>query len=597
MVLLTPGPFNSAYFEHTFLARTMGIELVEPGDLFVEEDTVFVRTTYGPQRVHVIYRRIDDAYLDPEFFRPDSMLGVPGLMRSYAAGRVTLVNAPGNGCADDKAVYPFVPDMIRYYLGGGAHPGPGRHLRVRPPGRPALRRREHRQAGGQGGRRGRWLRHVDGPPGQRQPSARSSGPACWPSPAVTSPSIGSSCRPAPPGIPERGKLAPRRVDLRPFILTRPSGSWVLPGGLTRVALVEGSYIVNSSQGGGSKDTWVQRGERPMISRVADHCFWFGRYVDRAESTTRLLQATRTLVFDADIPVTQCWQPLVIVSGEFPAFLERHGDESAGNGEVVQSYMTWDRDNLVSLRSSVNGARESARVIRDVLSLEAWEEVNELYLWLGGAEAQRLYRENREQFYRRVRKSTQLVLGLVRSTMLHDAPMSFLWMGAMLERMGQTARILDMHHHTMSLDPAVEPSKEAAHQIVEVALWLSLLRACSGYEAFVKKYQGRVTAQAVVSFLLFDTQFPRSLRYCLRSARKILQDIWPPSAGREIGRRSQERLDELGAWLDGQAAALEPGGVHQVLTHVVDETARICISVGEEILGPETVAVASQSQSQ
>jgi uncharacterized alpha-E superfamily protein len=335
----------------------------------------------------------------------------------------------------------------------------------------------------------------------------------------------------------------------------------------------------------------------MISRVADHCFWFGRYVDRAESTTRLLQATRTLVFDADIPVTQCWKPLVIVSGEYPAFLERHGSEAAGNGEAVQTYMTWDRENLVSLRSSVHGARESARVIRDVLSLEAWEEVNELYLWLGNSEAQRLYRENREQFYRRVRKATQLVLGLVRSTMLHDSPMSFLWMGAMLERMNQTARILDMHHHTMTLEPTLEPSREAAHQIVEVALWLSLLRACSGYEAFVKKSRGRVTAQAVVSFLLFDTQFPRSLRYCLRSARKILQDIWPPSAGDEIGRRSQERLDELGAWLDGRASALEPSGVHQLLTHVVDETARICNGLGEEILGPQRADSTSQSQSQ
>ncbi len=334
----------------------------------------------------------------------------------------------------------------------------------------------------------------------------------------------------------------------------------------------------------------------MISRVADHCFWFGRYMDRAESTARLLQATRTLVFDADIPVTQCWQPLVIVSGEHAAFLQRHGPEATGNGESVQHYMTWDPDNQVSLRSSVHGARESARVIRDVLSLEVWEEVNELYLWLGGTEAQKLYRENREQFYRRVRKATQLVLGLVRSTMLHDTPMSFLWMGAMLERMGQTARILDMHHHTMTLEPTVEATPRA-HQIVEVALWLSLLRASSGYEAFVKKNRGRVSAQAVVSFLLFDTQFPRSLRYCLRSARKILQDIWPPTATGGIGRRSQTRLDDLGAWLDGRASSLEPAGVHQLLTHVVDETGHICSSIGEEICGPQTAAVQSQSQTQ
>src|SRR5262249_53384932 len=117
LVLLTPGPYNSAYFEHTFLARHMGVELVQGGDLFVERDRVFLRTTRGPRQVHVVYRRIDDAYLDPEVFRKDSLLGVPGLMRAWAAGNVTLVNAPGNGVADDKAIYPFVPDMIRFYLG------------------------------------------------------------------------------------------------------------------------------------------------------------------------------------------------------------------------------------------------------------------------------------------------------------------------------------------------------------------------------------------------------------------------------------------------------------------------------------------------
>ena len=328
----------------------------------------------------------------------------------------------------------------------------------------------------------------------------------------------------------------------------------------------------------------------MISRVADHCFWFGRYVDRAESTARLLQVTRTLVFDADIPVTQCWQPLVIVSGELPAFIARHGADAAGNGEVVQNYMTWDAENMASLRSSVRAARESARVIRDVLSLEAWEEVNELYLWIGSDQAEKFYRENREQFYRRVRRSTQLVLGLVRSTMLHDSPMSFLWLGAMLERVGQTARILDMHHHTMN--------RESPHQIVEVALWLSLLGACSGHEAFVKKVKGRISAQSVVSFLLFEPQFPRSLRYCLRSARGILNGIWPEAHSDGIGRQSYERLDALARWLDEREATLAPAAIHEVLTHVVDETGAICSHIAEDMLGPPRPTPAqSQSQTQ
>jgi uncharacterized circularly permuted ATP-grasp superfamily protein len=257
MVVLTPGAFNSAYFEHTFLARTMGIDLVEPGDLFVEDDTVFVRTTHGPKRIHVIYRRIDDAYLDPEFFRPDSLLGVPGLMRAYAAGRVSLANAPGNGCADDKAVYPFVPDMIKYYLGEEAILAQvDTFVCARPADLTYTLENLHQlvvkavdEAGGYGMLMGPQASSAEREEFRRRVMAE-------PRRYIAQHRVElSSC---PTWDPIKARLAPRRVDLRPFVLTRPSGSWVLPGGLTRVALVEGSYVVNSSQGGGSKDTWVQK---------------------------------------------------------------------------------------------------------------------------------------------------------------------------------------------------------------------------------------------------------------------------------------------------------------------------------------------------
>jgi len=313
----------------------------------------------------------------------------------------------------------------------------------------------------------------------------------------------------------------------------------------------------------------------VISRVADQCFWLGRYLERAESTARLLQATRSLVFDADVPVTHCWQPLVIVSGEFPAFSERYGAEAAGDGEVVQRYMTWSEDNQVSLATSIRCARESARIIRDALSLDVWEEINELYLWLGRDSTERMYWENREQMYRDARRTTQLCLGLVRSTMLHDTPMSFLWLGVMLERVGQTARILDMHHHTLE--------RESAHDIVQVALWLSLLRACSGSEAYMKRSQGRVSAQSVVSFLVFEPSFPRSLRYCLRSAASILREIWPDSEA--TGRASTERLQVLLRWLEGERASFDGSQIHPLLTRIVDEGIAICNDVSKEIQGP------------
>ncbi|HEY2903926.1 MAG TPA: circularly permuted type 2 ATP-grasp protein [Polyangia bacterium] len=256
IVVLTPGPLNSAYFEHSFLARSMGLELVEASDLFVHGDEVFVRTTKGPRRVSVIYRRTDDAYLDPEFFRPDSLLGVPGVMRAYAAGNVALANAPGNGVADDKAIYAFVPDLIRFYL--------SEEPLLKQVSTYVCAKREDRQyvlenldklvvkavdeAGGYGMLMGPQSTAAERDDFRQRILAD-------PRRYIAQPRIElSTC---PTWIAERRCIEPRRVDLRPFVLTSRTGSWVLPGGLTRVALRAGSYVVNSSQGGGSKDTWVQ----------------------------------------------------------------------------------------------------------------------------------------------------------------------------------------------------------------------------------------------------------------------------------------------------------------------------------------------------
>jgi uncharacterized circularly permuted ATP-grasp superfamily protein len=256
-VVLTPGPYNSAYFEHTFLARTMGLELVQAADLFVDQDRVYCRTTRGPRRVDVIYRRTDEAFLDPEMFRPDSVLGVPGLMRAYAAGRVALANAPGNGVADDKGVYPFVPDMIKFYL--GEQPRLDQvptYACARPDDRAFVL--EHLgelvvkavdEAGGYG-----MLMGPQSTAEQRDEFRRRI--TAEPRRYIAQHRIElSSC---PTWIADRGAVEPRRVDLRPYVLTSRNGPWVLPGGLTRVALVRGSYVVNSSQGGGSKDTWVMK---------------------------------------------------------------------------------------------------------------------------------------------------------------------------------------------------------------------------------------------------------------------------------------------------------------------------------------------------
>jgi uncharacterized circularly permuted ATP-grasp superfamily protein len=252
VVLLTPGMHNSAYFEHAFLAEQMGVQLVEGQDLFVDDETVFMRTTRGPRRVDVIYRRIDDDFLDPLVLRPDSVLGVPGLLSVYRAGRVTLTNAIGTGIADDKSMYPYVPDMIRFYLGEEPilNNVPTYQCRRRDELSYTLAHleelvvKETHGAGGYG--------MLIGPKATRAEieAFRERLLAC-PEKYIAQPTLALS---ACPTFVEAG-IAPRHIDLRPFVLS--GGNVVIvPGGLTRVALREGSLVVNSSQGGGTKDTWV-----------------------------------------------------------------------------------------------------------------------------------------------------------------------------------------------------------------------------------------------------------------------------------------------------------------------------------------------------
>ena len=266
IVVLTPGVHNSAYFEHSLLARQMGVELVEGRDLFCRDNTVYIRTTEGERQVHVIYRRIDDDFLDPLHFRPDSVLGVAGLVNAARAGNVVVANGIGNGVGDDKLIYTYVPDMVRYYLGE----------------KPLLPNVDTFRC---------WLpeelshvlNHVDelvikpvegsggygivfGPDSTPSELAKirrrvKANPRGW----IAQPVVQLSTVPAK--IDER--LAPRHVDLRPFAVNDGESVFVLPGGLTRVALPEGSLVVNSSQGGGSKDTWVLASRASQTERELD----------------------------------------------------------------------------------------------------------------------------------------------------------------------------------------------------------------------------------------------------------------------------------------------------------------------------------------
>lgn len=256
VVVMTPGRFNSAYFEHSFLAQQMGVELVESADLVVKDGQVLMRTTTGLKRVDVIYRRIDDDFLDPLAFNPDSLIGVPGLLSVYRAGGVVLANAIGTGVADDKSIYPYVPEMIRFYLGEDPILNNVPTWQCREPAALShvlanledLVVKEVHGAGGYG--------MLIGPCASREELARfrellKARPDNY---IIAQPTLSlSTC----PTFVDAG-IAPRHIDLRPFVLTGQELRLV-PGGLTRVALTEGSLVVNSSQGGGTKDTWVMEG--------------------------------------------------------------------------------------------------------------------------------------------------------------------------------------------------------------------------------------------------------------------------------------------------------------------------------------------------
>ena len=265
VVVLTPGVFNGAYFEHALLARTMGIELVEGRDLVCQRGRVMMRTTQGLEQVHVIYRRVDDEFLDPVHFRSDSMLGCPGLMNAARAGNVTIANAVGNGVADDKLIYTYLPDLIRYYLSEEPVLANVDTWRLGEPSHreEVLDRLDELV-----------LKPVDGSGGKGiviGPAATKAeldvlrrkvlaDPRSW----IAQPVVQLST--VPTLFDDR--MRPRHVDLRPFAVNDGSKVWVLPGGLTRVALAEGELIVNSSRGGGSKDTWVLAGGRAVAPAPA-----------------------------------------------------------------------------------------------------------------------------------------------------------------------------------------------------------------------------------------------------------------------------------------------------------------------------------------
>jgi uncharacterized alpha-E superfamily protein len=291
----------------------------------------------------------------------------------------------------------------------------------------------------------------------------------------------------------------------------------------------------------------------MISRVAEHCFWMSRYLERAENTARLLDVNHTVLLDLDVPVEQQWRPMLIISGVY----DMPGEPEA---EAVQQYMTWEKSNLSSIAASLSAARENARIIREVISAEMWERVNFYHLWIQGAAARELYERNRSEFYSQIRRINQLTHGIADGTMLHGEPWEFFQLGKYLERACQTARILDVKYHILL------PTPEQVGSAVDNAHWVAILTSCSGYEPFHKKIRLPMdTGIAVADFLIFDAQFPRSVCWCLAEAQKSAHVIACRTAN-EV----DDLLDGLADWLRGiNIHEVIRAGLHETLTRVVN----------------------------
>jgi uncharacterized alpha-E superfamily protein len=322
----------------------------------------------------------------------------------------------------------------------------------------------------------------------------------------------------------------------------------------------------------------------MISRVADSCFWLTRHLERVDTLARLLDVYHAFQLDIDLPTSERWRPLVIVTGQEEDFRARVGDAHVDDGEAVQRYLTWDGEHACSLFASVRGARENARTIRESMSVETWEVVNDLWLWIRSRSAQALYARNRSAFYAHLGRQCTLFHGICHGTMLHEEPFVFMKLGRAVERIGQTARILDVKHHSLGITSSEHEST------IDAAQWLAILRSCCAFDPFFKRPANTLSGPAVLGFLLFDRAFPHSVMHGLDQTAELLGPMRrtdPPG----IRRRSWSLLDRFRGELRQMTMQdVQELGVHRVLTWIVDTTTALCSAIHDDYLDPPVDAL-------
>lgn len=316
----------------------------------------------------------------------------------------------------------------------------------------------------------------------------------------------------------------------------------------------------------------------MISRVAESCYWLFRYLERLQSTARLLEVNLGFVLDVDLPVNHHWRPIVIVAGERERFDSMFGEQASEDGEAVQEYLVWDERNPSSLVNSLAMARENARQIREVISEEMWSSLNGFWHWMRGGPARRLYQNGVDRFYARIRDWPPEFYGVAHDTTLHEEPFDFMRLGLLLERAGQTARTLDVKYHM------VGPTHETTPTAIEHASWLALLKSCSAFEPFFKRHHQLPIGPDVAGFLIFEKNFPRSIRHCVDRAGNFLGRIRRDNPANGV--EAASRLDDIREKLEeGSIDDFIESGLHDELTDIVDRLAGLCESVQDEFFSP------------
>ena len=323
----------------------------------------------------------------------------------------------------------------------------------------------------------------------------------------------------------------------------------------------------------------------MIARVAEQCYWLGRYLERTENTARHLQVTVSFLLDADVPELTRWQPILLTAGELEHFLEVHTDGDPNDGEIVQEHMVWDEANPVSLLSSVRMARHNARTIREAISLETWIELNGFWLWLHDRSARTLYRRDPNAFYEEVRAACLRIAGTTRDTVLHDEAFDFMRLGTLIERADQVCRALDIKYH------ASGPTTARVESPVESAHWLAVLRSCTAAEAFFKRMTVSPSGPAVAEFLLFEPAFPHSVMHCVTRSWHFLRRI-RPGAETAIGAESAAALQGLLRALRGNSIErMLERGLHHELTRIIERLGEISRAITIDYFAPDSSAQA------